>query len=156
MYKMLLLISTLIIVISLFFVYLGYVDSNTGKFLTRPNSAQTQVVYPDKIELFNIVNKWRQSLGLTPYVESEFLCSVAETRIGEIKTHFSHGLFDADRFCDQICYLGENLSRVKNNSTEVLSEWLASKPHKKLLEGDFTHTCIATDGEYVVQIFGYY
>lgn len=108
----------------------------------------TPVIVSDHV-LFG-VQQWRKSSGKSEYLVSEKLCKIANTRLEDIKIDFSHSGFESKRFGNETT-IGENLAKG-----EPLSAWLSSPSHRDNLEADFTHTCIATDGFYTVQIFGYY
>lgn len=105
--------------------------------------------------LFDLVQKFRLENNLSPYIKSDFLCSIAQTRLQEIQQEFSHKQFIAARFC-QNCTLSENLSRGYNSDQLVLDQWLASPSHSEILHRNYTHSCIKIDNIHVVQIFGYY
>lgn len=110
-----------------------------------------------KENVMHEVNEWRISEGMTPYKESEFLCKAAEERLPEVKLNWSHKGFSAKRFCGESeCWLGENLAKEYSSPHETLINWLNSPSHRRELEKPYTHSCIATDGDYVVQIFGYW
>lgn len=108
-------------------------------------------------KLMALVNDWRISQGFQPYSDSEFLCSVAKTRMLEVQINWSHeGFADrTNRFCVD-CYLAENLARYYYSEKETLTGWLKSLSHKENLDNNYTHSCIVTDSNYVVHIFGYY
>ena len=101
------------------------------------------------------VQDYRNKNGKSLYIQSDFLCSIAEKRIEVIKSDWSHNGFLNTKYCDN-CTLGENLARNYLFADQTVNSWLDSPTHKANLDRNFTHTCIATDGNYVVQIFGYY
>ena len=47
----------------------------------------------DSEKLFSLVNSWRVSESLAPYIKDERLCDLARIRLPEIKTKFSHDMF---------------------------------------------------------------
>jgi len=113
---------------------------------------------PDK--LWEIVNNWRTSQNLPAYIKNEQLCIVADERVAYIQKDWSHGGFRKNlstyKNISGYKYLGENLSRNNFPETAALDAWLDSPGHLENLKLPFTHSCIATDGTFAVQIFGSY
>ncbi len=107
----------------------------------------------EKLEI--VVNNWRQSQNLQLLIRSENLCKIAIVRLSEIKTNWSHDGFNYKRFCAN-CYLGENLAKDYATEDAILIGWLNSPSHRNNLTTSYTHSCIKTDGNHVVQIFGYF
>jgi len=107
-------------------------------------------------KLETLVNKWRISQGLQSFIHSEDMCRIAEIRLVDIKTDWSHNGFSADRFCTQLCTIGENLARGFSTEQDTLNGWLASPDHLAELKTPYTHTCIKTDQIRTVEIFGYF
>lgn len=129
-----------------------------------PQQVQTIVVTPkyepsptpaliQKYELWQTVQNWRHEQGLSVFQESEFLCNVAEIRLQETSIDWSHNGLSAKRFCPNGCTIGENLAKGYYQEQRVLDSWINSPSHLAVLQRSFTHSCIATDGNYVVQIF---
>ena len=151
-------------IVTVWLALLGiYVHAN----LPRPTTEKTQLVNlspipsptPARInegELLNLVQKYRSDHNLPTYSPSDFLCSVASTRLEETKENWSHQGFIGNRFCTNYCQLGENLAKDYIYDSDVLNGWLDSPSHKLNLDKPYTHTCLKSDGNYVVMIYGYY
>jgi len=119
---------------------------------------QIEPVYQiDTEELLDIVQEWRVDNNYPPYLNSDKLCQVAEKRLNEVDTDWSHnGFYDEVSICgDELCTLGENLAKNYVSEKEILAAWLNSHLHKDNLVDDFEYTCIRSDGRLVVQIFGF-
>lgn len=116
------------------------------------NVSQGQI---DGSSLFDLIQEFRTKSGKKPYRQSRFLCYVAEIRLEEVKTDFSHKDFSEWRFCPG-CGLAENLARGFNSEETVLTAWLNSSSHLANLNTNYSHSCLKTDGETIVQIFGYF
>ncbi len=112
--------------------------------------------FVDQIILFDLVQTYRTSHGLSAYIKSEFLCDIARTRLPEVKTNWSHEGFTAARFCNDSCWMGENLAKYEGNAQNTLNAWLNSPGHKEALDHNYTHSCLISDGIYTVEEFGYY
>lgn len=138
---------------------LGYLLGWNQKLDNQPVITKTEYLSPvpklTSENLMKTVNDWRISQNLQPYIQSEFLCKAANERLPEIKSDFSHKEFHAARWCPD-CTMGENLAREYYTPQETLDAWLISPKHRENLQRNFTHSCIATDGMYTVQVFGYY
>lgn len=139
------------------FLLINSASSKVSETIIIPTTEPTPTSIPlTREDALTVINKWRSSQGLKPFIQSEFLCSIANVRVDEIKTDFSHNKFHADRFCSQNCTISENIAEGFFNSEDLLQGWLNSPPHKAALMKPYTHTCISTNGNQTVEIFGYY
>lgn len=108
-------------------------------------------------KLFQIVNDWRLKNGYQPLKMSKTLCSIAQSRVPEIQKDYAHdGFYKYAKNLPPGSYISENLSTGYADENSTLIAWLSSESHHKALETAYTHSCIATEGSYAVQIFGYY
>lgn len=108
--------------------------------------------------LFALIQEWRIQNGVAPYIKNQELCNFANDRLKEVKEQWNHDGFheQANKKYTQFELTGENLIRLQNSEKEALESWLKSPEHLKNLKTDFKYTCLVTDGNYVVQIFGNY
>lgn len=149
-------ITLLLFVSALYLTWLfGYVNGHIKQFAqVTPSLAPAKAPYSaEKLEA--LVNEWRVSQGLQPLTHSDSLCKIALTRLAEVQANWSHNGFDASRFCKQ-CLLGENLARRYDAAEDVVTGWENSKTHLEQMSYSYTHSCVATQNGYAVQIFGYY
>ena len=113
----------------------------------------------DENLLFDLSQKYRIDNGLPIYEKSDFLCSIALSRLPEIREKFSHELFfyhsQNGDYC-RGCTLGENIAVGVLTEEETMQKWIASPSHKENLDKPFTHSCTKTYLHYAVQIFGYF
>jgi uncharacterized protein YkwD len=150
-------ITILLIGLSAFFL-INSASSKHTEIVSIPSITPTAQPELNNINLWLAINEWRKSVNLATYTESKLLCDVADIRIKEIQTNFSHdGLF-SHRWCDEklTCTISENIAAYSPSVNETLQGWLNSPPHRKALESDYSHSCIRTQNGYSVQIFGYY
>lgn len=103
--------------------------------------------------IFGLVQGFRVNNLMNPYVKSELLCNIAQTRLKDVEKKFSHEGFRADRFCKD-CFMGENIAENYTDEQVLLDAWLNSASHSANLHAPFSKSCIKTDGNKVVQIFG--
>lgn len=115
-----------------------------------------QFVYPplNAEKLSTMVDDWRTSEGFAVYKPSVEMCEIANKRLSEIKTDFSHNKFLNNDYCVE-CAIAENLSRGHETELATLNAWLNSDTHRGMLEDSYTHACLVTDNHHAVQIFGY-
>lgn len=103
-----------------------------------------------------IIQEWRLKNNLPEYRISDSMCRIADKRLDQIKVNFSHDGFYADDLCDRWCSIAENLAEGASSGFNYMLAWERSASHSANLKKDYTHTCVATDGDYIVHIFGYY
>jgi cysteine-rich secretory family protein len=149
-------IASVFVVLLLWYQNINLRQANLSVNIKPTPVAIIPTPFVDPINLFSLVQKYREDHGLTAYTKSDFLCQVASTRLPEIKTNWSHEGFSSKRFCSGNCYLGENLARQEGSDSATLNAWLQSPEHKENLDAPYTHSCLVSDGMYTVQEFGYY
>lgn len=112
----------------------------------------------DPVLIEQLTNEYRQENGLQPLERDPYLCSIANERIVEIQSDWSHrGFYEAIRlgyYNDSYDLYGENLTNTKGGSVVALTNFKKSHTHNENLLGDYNLICVAVDGTYVVQIFG--
>jgi hypothetical protein len=108
----------------------------------------------EKEKLWSLVQEWRVENQKTKYVENSRLCRYAKTRLDQLKTDYSHRLFLKEvRNYFPTEDVAENISEGYLNEKMILNAWLSSASHEANLKKDYTYSCIATDGNYVVHLF---
>jgi len=111
----------------------------------------------EKEDMTKTVNEWSLKNKGYEYEELPTLCEFAKLRVKEIENDWSHDGFR--KLTNQIrkdtnaADLGENLAKDFADEPGVLTGWLNSPPHRKVLDHPYTHMCIETDGNHVVQLF---
>lgn len=151
-------------------MYVGYFLADgwfSAKYETptafRDTKPLITVVDPKGIsetKMWNTVQEWRVSTSREEYIKDETLCELASSRVEEIRTEWSHSGFY--KSSDKIVFnktnkfkeLGENLAKQFRSEPSVLKGWLDSPTHRDNLEYGFKYSCIKTDGDNVVHIFG--
>lgn len=97
-------------------------------------------------KLFSLVNKWRVKTGFQSYEKHEALCRIASKR-----NYDNHkGLLE--QYSKYPSVISENMTMAPTEQN-ALYDWLHSKTHKKALEASYKYSCIATQGNFAVQIF---
>lgn len=112
----------------------------------------------DAEKLWNIIQEWREFEKLNKYTKSDKLCDIADVRVVQISDNFSHKDFPSvvNKFCGSRCNIiySENIIRSQDEH-DSLNWWLNSASHSAALHKNYPYSCIATFGEYGVQIFSY-
>ncbi len=106
---------------------------------------------PSADKLFSLINEWRKSQGLTPYIKDNRLCAIAIDRADD-KILDNHVGFMRKYDTAQYPYvMQENLVSVEKEPI-MLKGWLNSPPHRAALEKPYLYSCVACDKQ-CVQIF---
>lgn len=126
-------------------------------FIPLQTINRAPVFYPHAIE--EKINAYRVDHHLGELVENPKMCSIADMRLKQISTEFSHRQFYefskpwVDQF-SQPTYIGENLSEGYLDESQVVAAWIASPEHRKNIEAPQYHsTCVLCKGAHCVQIF---
>lgn len=102
-------------------------------------------------KLFEIIQEWRTSENLQPYVKDERLCKIAEDRVLNDKFLDDHeGLFR--KYSNYPYVISENLNYAISEKA-MLDGWLNSPEHAQALRKPYTHSCIYCYNGYCSQIF---
>lgn len=154
--KRLVVITTIVLIAFLSFKFLS---SSKGSVSSVPpiSPTPTELIHRvDQDVLFNLIQQWRMENNLQTYVKSDLLCKIAEIRVREIYSDFSHnGLKGkAAKYCPNTCLLSENIAEnIITGEADVLRAWLNSSPHAAALKQDFKYSCLMSDGLKTVQLF---
>lgn len=107
----------------------------------------------DSNKLWSLVNEHRIKLGLKPFIKDQRLCEIANIRSIDIQKDYSHDQFIPRLPKDSLNQIySENIVSAINEDL-ALKGWLVSTPHRKAIDGNWTYSCIATNGSFAVQIF---
>lgn len=105
--------------------------------------------------IFNMINEYRVSLGLSVFEKENSVCSLATVRANEIideiagRAGYLHsGLYN--RGLDY--WIWEN-AKYGSNEAGTVAWWKASPVHHQSIVGDFKYSCVACNGTYCVQLF---
>lgn len=96
---------------------------------------------PQENEAIVYLNTYRNNKGFSPIETSTLTCKVAEIRLEDIQTDFSHELFKT-RVANLEGYWTENLAKGYVGSKDVVNAWSKSIEHNKNLLADTPQICI--------------
>jgi len=119
-------------------------------------------------EVFRRINAHRRESGRAPFVYDEAVAAIARGHslaMARGRSGFGHGRFDA-RMAEvsarvELAGMAENVSkhqRSANFAEAAVTQWLASRPHRANIDGDYSLTGVgAARGEdgtvYFTQLF---
>lgn len=121
----------------------------------------TGVVFalPSNDSVWARVQQWRIEKGKNTYTRDYYLCYIANARVKEVQTDWSHNGFWVhvpEMFRHGYYCVGENLARGFSSTESMLNAWLLSGTHRINLEWNYTHSCVVCSNNYCVQMFGIY
>lgn len=144
-------------------------SSNPSSHLSSGNSDVTlpQVInvssspaFPDvqvlnnKDYVFNAINDYRASKGLSILNNDSYTCDFAKLRVNEISNNFNHDGFNNRINGKTLPYpsyssITENIA-MNSNYKVVANTWINSPPHALNLEKDATYACVENEDNYYV------
>jgi len=107
------------------------------------------LITANELELFNLVNTHRATLGIEELTFSVVAYSYAEEHTGLMVSEntLSHKNFNsrASKIVSKTnaSHVAENITKNKTTVTDALEGWLSSPSHKNTIEGNFSHTAIS-------------
>ena len=123
--------------------------------LLTPEVSSSAVQQSYESVVWDDIQEYQANLGRPEYVVNEELCELAEKRVIEIQTDWSHnGFLNLEAWPVGYEKLGENLSKEFYLSYEVLPAWLHSPTHKENLDYNFTDSCLVCVDMYCAHEFG--
>lgn len=131
-----------------------------AKPMPSPDPTPVYVQQPlNESVLYEKINQYRVSQGLTPLRFDPSMCEFAKTRLSQIHTDWSHNQWLAGvKNAYYYQYAGENLARGQQSEDQTLQDWIGSPTHKAgMIDPHFNRTCIESDTDgsstYTVQQF---
>ena len=144
----------LLILLFCFILSISFYTGYQSKPQTIVNTTNYCPAFLDKNTdiLWALVQNWRLENNLQPYAKNQKLCEIANIRVQEIQTDFSHDKF-LTRFQHSPYVITENLVRHFPFEPDMLKAWIESPGHLTALKTSYTYACIACSNDNCVQIF---
>lgn len=155
-----------LLIVSVFAVLLFlFLRTTSARNLTTtatptPTSTEINNETPKPLDediLWDLIQEWRVENGHKAYVRDSRLCEIAEKRVKEIQSDYSHDSFEkADYSKLPDGKIAENISLWTAGEENTLNGWLDSPSHREALEKPYRSSCVVTGGEYgqsAVQVF---
>lgn len=111
-------------------------------------------------KLWSLIQEWRKSQGLSPYIKDQRLCDIAEDRADDmalIDAQDNHKGF-REKYNSYPYVISEN-TNYNPSERAMLRDWLKSQGHRETLEKPYIYSCIACEqhdnkgGSFCSQIF---
>jgi len=122
---------------------------------TREEEKRVKEESEDKNDYAIKFNQYRQTNGLAPLIFTDDLNQVAELRLKELSTNFSH--YSVGNYNEN---LAENIASVSFgplSNSDALAMWQTSPGHKaNMLDKSYKHTGYAIGNGYAIQVFTEY
>lgn len=123
----------------------------------EPEAAQenikTETAQDDPEIIFELANKYRQSLSLPVFEKDDKLCSLAVTRSTELAVELSNGVLHSGLYNRNLPYWVWENAKVGTNEEETVKWWIGSPIHNSSLVGDYKYSCVACSGSYCSELF---
>lgn len=103
--------------------------------------------------IFELINKYRQSLNLPIFERDEKVCSLAVARSTELAGELSNGVLHSGLYNRNLPYWIWENAKVGSNEEETVRWWINSPIHNSSLVGDYKYSCGACSGNYCSQLF---
>lgn len=138
----------LFLAITLFSCSTENLDDNTAEI---DLSIETQEVKSIEVEILNLINNHRLSLGLSPLESLDIVKSVAYSHTDYM---VDTGAVSHDNFFTRSNFLktnagakkvSENVAYGYSSAESVVRAWIKSESHKANLEGDYTNFDISAE-----------
>lgn len=124
-------------------------------FMVTLLSLQLSSCFADAHTIFEDINTYRKSNGVNPLLENKTLCTLAEKRVKQIKTDWSHDQFqpEIDNVLDMDGVFYENLARTLEPQQVVWGWSMSQAGHREaMLIPTMEYGCVAeSDGHYVFE-----
>lgn len=121
-----------------------------------PASLQNQDIKDslDSNLLFDLINSHRSQLNLPPFQKEDRICQIAEGRAPQLEHEIfgGGGMHSGFRALNLPYWATENMIHQPNEQA-ALNWWLNSPIHRRAIEGDYTYSCGACQGNNCAQIF---
>ena len=147
-------------------VFAGEAEKRTCENESENESKKESEKEIEKEELFQDINQYRESQGLSELSESKSLSDIAEQRAEqraeECSCSFSHNRPQGGCVLDIKDVCGEILAKNERSAVNALNAWEKSPSHNKLiLRGDYkrfgcAHYIDESGADYFVVLFSYY
>lgn len=125
--------------------------------LTVPATSQSEKPSLNSDLIFQLINDHRATKNLSPFKKDDELCKLAEYRKSQLYDEiFTNGKVHQGLYDLQLPYfITENMAHYPTEQ-KVVSWWLGSRIHRRAIEGNYTYSCGACNGNSCAQLFTNY
>jgi len=135
-------------------IYLLFFSSKFGIFRQSKSLSTLDLnpapkAYIDTLGVYNLVNDYRASHGLTKLLLDPYMCNFAKKRLKQIHTDFTHVGYKREvlkTYCQQCRDSGENLAKGQPDESSIVQDWITSPEHlANITNPQYSLTCIVVD-----------
>lgn len=124
---------------------------------TAPTPTQSEPVHQepslDSDGIFDLVNQYRTSKGLTPFERENSVCELAQIRSTELAGELANGTIHSGLYNRNLPYWIWENAKVGSNEEEIVIWWLSSPLHHQSIVGDYKYSCVKCQGTNCTQLF---
>ncbi len=103
--------------------------------------------------IFDLVNQYRASLGLTAFEKDDKVCELAATRSTEIPAEIERGSLHSGLYNRNLPYWIWENAKYGSDEQGTVAWWLASPIHHQSIVGDYKFSCVKCSGSYCSELF---
>lgn len=128
------------------------VKSVEQAFITPSAGQSGSVLNAEK--LFQMVNAYRNSIGLSSFAMDPRVCDIVHSRAGELDNEiYGNSYMHAGFQARSLPYWAtENMISMQTEE-QALTWWLNSPIHRSAIEGNYVYACIACSGKSCAMVF---
>lgn len=128
---------------------------SSPKTPVTPLTVQTEpvAVNLDSDKIFDLINQYRATLGLTPFERENSICELAQVRSIELASELANGSIHSGLYNRNLPYWIWENAKVGSSEEETVSWWIGSPIHRESILGDYKFSCIKCTGSNCTQLF---
>ncbi len=107
----------------------------------------------DSDKIFDLVNQYRNSVGLASFERENSVCELASARSSEIISEIASGVLHSGLYNRPLPYWIWENAKYGSNEEGTVAWWIASPIHHKSIVGDYKYSCVKCTGSYCSQLF---
>jgi uncharacterized protein YkwD len=107
----------------------------------------------DSDKIFDLVNQYRESQGLTPFERDDKVCELAQVRSTEIPAEIAAKTLHSGLYNRNLPYWIFENAKYGSNEEGTVAWWLASPLHHKSIVADYKFSCVKCTGSYCSELF---
>lgn len=109
---------------------------------------------PDVV--LEMVNAHRASIGKSPFIKDEALCSLAQVRSNELAAEGASGSLHAGLYNRNLPHWTTENAKIGGDEAETVRWWLNSSIHRSQIQSDYTNACVGCTGKNCALLFTSY
>ena len=118
-----------------------------------PDNQLSQIANLDSDKIFDLINQFRVSFGLTPFEREEGVCQLAQIRSTELSGELASRTLHSGLYNRNLPYWIWENAKVGSNEEETVAWWLASPVHHQSIVGDYKYSCVKCTGNTCSELF---